>query len=39
MHDITAIAAAYKGIDAVLANRSDLVEVVPALKHVPCVKG
>ena len=31
--------AAYKDIDAVMANQSDLVEVVHTLKQVLCVKG
>ncbi len=33
------IPAAYKDIDAVMANQSDLVEVVHTLKQVVCVKG
>jgi tRNA-splicing ligase RtcB len=33
------IPAAYKDIDAVMANQSDLVEVVHTLKQVLCVKG
>jgi tRNA-splicing ligase RtcB len=33
------IPAAYKDIDAVMANQTDLVEVVHALKQVVCVKG
>ncbi|HEX8964690.1 MAG TPA: RtcB family protein [Rhodocyclaceae bacterium] len=33
------IPAAYKDIDEVMANQSDLVEVVHALKQVVCVKG
>jgi tRNA-splicing ligase RtcB len=33
------IPGAYKDIDAVMANQSDLVEVVPTLKQVVCVKG
>jgi tRNA-splicing ligase RtcB len=33
------IPAAYKDIDSVMANQSDLVEVVHTLKQVVCVKG
>jgi tRNA-splicing ligase RtcB (3'-phosphate/5'-hydroxy nucleic acid ligase) len=33
------IPAAYKDIDKVMANQSDLVEVVHTLKQVICVKG
>jgi tRNA-splicing ligase RtcB len=33
------IPSAYKDIDAVMANQSDLVEVVHTLKQVLCVKG
>jgi tRNA-splicing ligase RtcB len=33
------IPAAYKDIDAVMANQADLVEVVHTLKQVLCVKG
>jgi len=33
------IPAAYKDIDAVMANQTDLVEVVHTLKQVMCVKG
>jgi tRNA-splicing ligase RtcB (3'-phosphate/5'-hydroxy nucleic acid ligase) len=33
------IPAAYKPIDEVMANQSDLVEVVHTLKQVLCVKG
>lgn len=33
------IPGAYKDIDAVRANQSDLVEVVHTLKQVLCVKG
>ena len=33
------IPGAYKDIDAVMANQSDLVEVVAELKQVLCVKG
>src|SRR5258706_202037 len=33
------IPGAYKDIDAVMANQSDLVEVVHTLKQVLCVKG
>jgi len=33
------IPGAYKDIDAVMANQSDLVEVVHTLKQVMCVKG
>ena len=33
------IPAAYKDIDQVMANQSDLVEVVHTLKQVVCVKG
>ena len=33
------IPAAYKPIDQVMANQSDLVEVVATLKQVVCVKG
>ncbi len=36
---IDEIPAAYKDIDAVMANQSDLVEVVATLKQVVCVKG
>lgn len=36
---IDEIPAAYKDIDAVMANQSDLVEVVHTLKQVLCVKG
>lgn len=30
---------AYKGIDAVMAAQSDLVEVVHTLRQIVCVKG
>jgi tRNA-splicing ligase RtcB len=33
------IPGAYKPIDQVMANQSDLVEVVATLKQVVCVKG
>ena len=33
------IPGAYKDIDAVMANQSDLVEIVHTLKQVLCVKG
>ena len=33
------IPGAYKNIDEVMANQSDLVEVVHTLKQVLCVKG
>jgi tRNA-splicing ligase RtcB len=33
------IPAAYKPIDEVMANQSDLVETVHTLKQVICVKG
>jgi len=33
------IPGAYKDIDEVMANQSDLVEVVHSLKQVLCVKG
>jgi tRNA-splicing ligase RtcB len=36
---IDEIPAAYKDIDEVMANQSDLVEVVHTLKQVLCVKG
>ncbi|GFE82603.1 RNA-splicing ligase RtcB [Steroidobacter agaridevorans] len=36
---IDEIPAAYKDIDAVMANQSDLVEVVHTLKQVMCIKG
>lgn len=36
---IDEIPAAYKDIDAVMANQSDLVEVVHTLRQVVCVKG
>ena len=36
---IDEIPAAYKDIDAVMANQSDLVEIVHTLKQVVCVKG
>ncbi len=36
---IDEIPAAYKDIDAVMANQADLVEVVHTLKQVVCVKG
>jgi tRNA-splicing ligase RtcB (3'-phosphate/5'-hydroxy nucleic acid ligase) len=36
---IDEIPAAYKSIDAVMANQSDLVEVVATLKQVICIKG
>jgi tRNA-splicing ligase RtcB len=36
---IDEIPGAYKPIDEVMANQSDLVEVVHTLKQVVCVKG
>jgi tRNA-splicing ligase RtcB len=36
---IDEIPGAYKNIDEVMANQSDLVEVVHTLKQVICVKG
>lgn len=36
---IDEIPGAYKPIDEVMANQSDLVEVVAELKQVLCVKG
>jgi tRNA-splicing ligase RtcB len=36
---IDEIPGAYKDIDEVMANQSDLVEVVHTLKQVVCVKG
>lgn len=33
------IPGAYKGVDEVMGNQSDLVEVVHTLKQVVCVKG
>jgi tRNA-splicing ligase RtcB len=33
------IPEAYKDIDAVMANQSELVEVVHTLKQVMCIKG
>ena len=36
---IDEIPAAYKPIEQVMANQSDLVEVVATLKQVVCVKG
>ena len=36
---IDEIPAAYKDIDAVMANQNDLVEVVHTLKQIACVKG
>jgi tRNA-splicing ligase RtcB len=36
---IDEIPGAYKPIDEVMANQSDLVEVVHALKQIVCVKG
>ena len=36
---IDEIPGAYKDIDAVMANQSDLVEVVAELRQVLCVKG
>jgi tRNA-splicing ligase RtcB len=33
------IPAAYKDIDEVMANQTDLVEVVHTLKQVVCIKG
>lgn len=38
-HVVDEIPAAYKDIDTVMANQSDLVEVVHTLKQVLCVKG
>lgn len=36
---IDEIPAAYKDIDQVMSNQSDLVEVVHTLKQLVCVKG
>jgi len=36
---IDEIPGAYKDIDVVMANQTDLVEVVHTLKQVLCVKG
>jgi tRNA-splicing ligase RtcB len=36
---IDEIPGAYKDIDEVMANQSDLVEIVHTLKQVLCVKG
>jgi tRNA-splicing ligase RtcB len=36
---IDEIPAAYKDIDVVMANQSDLVDVVHTLKQVMCIKG
>jgi tRNA-splicing ligase RtcB (3'-phosphate/5'-hydroxy nucleic acid ligase) len=36
---IDEIPAAYKSIDTVMSNQSDLVEVVATLKQVICIKG
>jgi tRNA-splicing ligase RtcB len=36
---IDEIPGAYKSIDEVMANQTDLVEVVHTLKQVVCVKG
>jgi tRNA-splicing ligase RtcB len=36
---IDEIPSAYKDIDEVMANQSDLVDVVHTLKQVVCVKG
>ena len=36
---IDEIPSAYKNIDTVMANQSDLVEVLHTLKQVVCVKG
>ena len=36
---IDEIPGAYKDIDVVMANQSDLVEVVATLKQILCVKG
>ena len=36
---IDEIPGAYKNIDEVMANQSDLVEIVATLKQVMCVKG
>ena len=36
---IDEIPGAYKDIDTVMANQSDLIEVVHTLKQVVCVKG
>ena len=33
------IPAAYKDIDQVMANQTDLVEIVHTLKQVVCIKG
>ena len=39
LHIIDEIPAAYKDIDQVIAQQSDLIEVVEELKQVVCVKG
>jgi tRNA-splicing ligase RtcB len=36
---IDEIPASYKDIDAVMANQTDLVEVMHTLKQVLCIKG
>ena len=36
---IDEIPGAYKNIDAVMDNQSDLVEIIHTLKQVVCVKG
>ena len=36
---IDEIPAAYKSIDEVMENQSDLVEVVHTLKQIMCIKG
>lgn len=36
---IDEIPAAYKSIDEVMANQSDLVEIVAELRQIVCVKG
>lgn len=38
-HVLDEIPGAYKDIDTVMANQSDLVEVVATLKQIMCVKG
>jgi tRNA-splicing ligase RtcB len=38
-HVLDEIPAAYKDIDEVMANQSDLVDVVHTLKQIVCVKG
>ena len=36
---IDEIPASYKDIDVVMANQSDLVEIVHTLKQIICIKG